>query len=100
MDPDLLLILPTATVIIVSVGGLLLTGWRMWLRRPRGAETAELSDEARAQIRSIVMDEVSAMLDSRDGELEDLSERIDFAERLLVRARLPDGQLEREPTPV
>jgi len=100
MDPDLLLILPTATVIIVSLGGLLLTGWRMWLRRPNGAEMVELPDQFRDQIRSIVRDEMASMLESRDAELEELSERVDFAERLLVRARLPEGQPAPEPTPV
>jgi hypothetical protein len=100
MDPDLLLILPTATVIIVSLGGFLLTGWRMWLRRPRGVEAAELPDRTRDEIRSIVREEMALMLDARDGELEDLSERIDFAERLLLQARLPGVELQREPTPV
>ena len=99
MDPDLLLILPTATIIIVSVGGFLLTGWRMWLRRPRG-EMEELKDETRDQVRLIVRDEMAAMLEARDGELEELSERIDFAERILIRARALEGHLEREPTPV
>lgn len=100
MDPDLLLILPAATVIIVSLGGFLLTGWRMWLRTPRDAEMVEVPDWLRDEIRTIVRDEVGSMVESRDGELEDLSERIDFAERLLIQARLPEGELEREPTPV
>ncbi len=100
MDPDLLLILPTATIIIVSLGGFALTGWRMWLRRPRGVDMVELPNQVRDQVRSIVRDEMAAIVDSRDGELEDLSERIDFAERLLIKVRSPEGQPEREPTPV
>ena len=100
MDPDLLLILPTATVIIVSLGGFLLAGWRMWLRRPRGVAEVQLPDQIDDDIRSIVRDEIAAIMDSRDGELVDLSERIDFAERLLLQSRLPDEQLSREPTPV
>jgi hypothetical protein len=99
VDPDLLLILPTATIIIVSLGGFLLVGWRMWLRRPQGAK-AELSDQLREQMRAIVRDEIAVMMEERDGELEDLCERIDFAERFLVRARLPERDPERVPTPV
>ena len=78
----------------------MLTGWRMWLRRPHGLDSAELPDQVRVEIRSIVRDEMALMLESRDGELEDLSERIDFAERLLLQARLPGVESEREPTPV
>ena len=72
----------------------------MWLRRPRGFEFGELPAPIRDQIRSIVRDEMTLMIDSRDGELEDLSERIDFAERMLLQARLPGTKPQQEPTPV
>jgi hypothetical protein len=72
----------------------------MWPRRPGEEEMVEMPDRLREQIRLTVRDEIDSMLESRDGELEDLSERIDFAERLLIQARLPEGEREREPTPV
>ena len=40
------------------------------------------------------------LLAARDRELDDLFERIDFAERMLIRARSPENVLERETTPL
>ncbi len=77
-----------------------LQGWRMWLRRPSVVDSKELTAAQREQIYEAVQEDVAELLAARDGELEDLCERIDFAERLLIRARAPEDVLEREATPV
>ena len=100
MDPDLMLILPAAVLTVVSVGTISLVGWRMWLRRPTVLDSARLSEKQRELIRDTVREEVAELLAVRDGELDDLFERIEFAERLLIRARAPEDVLERETTPV
>ena len=100
MDPDLMLILPAAVLTVVSVGTISLVGWRMWLRRPTVLGSASLTEAQRDLIRDTIREEVADLLAARDGELDDLVERIDFAERLLIRARAPEDLLEREATPV
>ncbi|MFC1640410.1 hypothetical protein ACFL3B_06575, partial [Gemmatimonadota bacterium] len=81
MDPDLMLILPAAVLTVVSVGTISLVGWRMWLRRPTVLDSASLTERQRELIRDTAREEVAELLAVRDGELDDLFERIDFAER-------------------
>lgn len=100
VDPDLIVVMSAAVISIIPLGGFALVGWRMWLRRPGVVDSDKLTQSQRDKIRDAVRDEVAELLAGRDGELDDLSERIDFAERLLIRARASEGHLEREPTPV
>jgi len=72
----------------------------MWLRRPTALDAATLTEKQRDLIRDTVREEVAELLAARDRELDDLFERIDFAERMLIRARSPENVLERETTPV
>ena len=66
-------------IAFVSWGVMAFAGWAYWVRKktsmPAAAMTPELEDAIR--------DEVDRALASRDSELAELNERIDFAERVL-----------------
>jgi len=87
MDPDLLLIFSFVGGTAVALGGMTLLGLRMWLRRLPHGDTAAIREELRQSIR----EEVDSALEARDREIDELNERLDFAERLLAQSRLPKG---------
>lgn len=90
MDPDLVVIFGSGAVTAVALGWIGLLGFRMWLKHQRFTLEA-LPDDLRRQIDDAVRDQVSAVLEERDREMEDLNERLDFTERLLAQQRkLPE----------
>lgn len=97
MDPDLVVIFGSLTATAVALGGLGLFGFRMWLKHQSSA-LESLPDDVRRHIDDAVRDQVTAALQERDRDVEDLHERLDFAERLLAQSRrLPDAS--EHPTP-
>ncbi len=65
-------------VAFVSWGAMTLAGWRYWVR----TKASQPSDVTPA-LQDAIRDEVDRALAARDGELAELHERIDFAERVL-----------------
>lgn len=85
LDPDLVVIFGSLGATLVTLGGIGLFGFRMWLKHQA------MPEELRRQVDEAVRDQVAAALEERDRELEELNERLDFAERLLAqKRRLPD----------
>jgi hypothetical protein len=76
-------------VSFVSWGAMAFAGWAYWVRKKASMPAARMTPELEDAIR----DEVDRALAARDGELAELHERIDFAERVL--GQLGPGQ---EPT--
>ena len=85
---DLVLIFGTACVISVSLGAMALSGWRYWVR----TRTSLPADELTPALQDAIRDEVDRALAGRDGELAELHERLDFAERLLSRPGVRDRE--------
>jgi len=78
---DLVLIFGSVIVMVTVLGGMTLSGWRYWVRTRNKLS----SDELTSALQDAIHDEVDRALAARDGELAELHERIDFAERLLSR---------------
>ena len=89
MDPDLLVIFGSLGLTGITVAALSLVGLRIWVNRIPQQDTEKLVETLREELRGSVQDEVAHALEGRERELEDLHERLDFAERLLTQARLP-----------
>ena len=104
MEPEVLI---GIVGVFVSGGALGVAGTLMaqWFQRKAGGgqHTAplvdhtdvpllagEVADVIREQLRFDIRDEVTLALESRDTELVHLGERLEFAERLLARARPAD----------
>ena len=88
MDPNLippLLVVGTA----LSLGAIALAGVRMWANRIRRSDSAQLADEIHNRLREEIREEITLTLERRETELEELHERIDFAERMLSQGQLP-----------
>ncbi len=86
MDPELLNPL-LAVVTALSLGGMALLGIRMWVNRIGKSNPDELADAISRRLRDDIREEINLAMEARDAELEDLQERVDFAERLLARGR-------------
>lgn len=86
MDPELLNPL-LAVITALSLGGMGLLGIRMWVRRTPKSDPDELAEAISRRLRSDIREEVDRALDARDAEMEELQERVDFAERMLTRGR-------------
>lgn len=86
MDPELLNPL-LAVITALSLGGMALLGVRMWVSRIGKPSPDELADAISQRLRDDIREEINLALAARDAELEDLQERVDFAERLLARGR-------------
>ena len=78
---DLVLVFGSAIVIMTTLGAMALSGWRYWVR----SRTSLPADELTPALQDAIRDEVDRALAARDGELAELHERLDFAERLLSR---------------
>jgi hypothetical protein len=86
MDPELLNpLLAVATAL--SLGGMALVGIRMWVNRIAKPDPDKLADAISRKLREDVREEITRAMESRDAELEELQERVDFAERLLTQGR-------------
>ena len=84
---DLVLIFGSVFVMVTTLGAMTLSGWRYWVR-----SRARLhSDEVTPALQDAIRDEVDRALAARDGELAELHERLDFAERLLSRPEPGEG---------
>ena len=88
------LVLPIAGMLtgVVVIGTLSWTA-RYWVQRHYAHRAGEMGPEVKAQLDRV--DERMAMLEEVAGRVQDLEERVDFAERVLVRQReagqLPPG---------
>ncbi len=100
MDPYELIPPLLAVVTALSLGGMALLGIRMWSRRLPGSDPKELAKSIREELREDIRDEVARALESRDIELEELHERLDFTERLLAQGKTPTASEQRDTTPV
>ena len=75
-----------AALTAVSLGGMALVGVRIWARRPRSLTEEEMAD-VRRRLRDDIREEVTQAFSDRDVEIEDLHERLEFAERVLAQGR-------------
>jgi DNA-binding cell septation regulator SpoVG len=98
MDPDLLVIFGTLGITGITIGAMSLFGLRMWIKRMPQQDPQNLAESLRQELRESVQDEVAKALEARDRELEEVHERLEFAERLLTQARLPQ-QTDTDSTP-
>ncbi len=90
MDPELLNPL-LAVITALSLGGMALLGIRMWVGRTAKSDPDELAEAISRRLRSDIKEEVDRALEARDAEIEELQERVDFAERMLTRGRAGAG---------
>jgi predicted negative regulator of RcsB-dependent stress response len=97
MDPDLFVIFGSLGITGIVLGAMALVGWRMWVHRLPQSDSSELAASLERRLKESVQEEVARALEDRDKEVEELHERLDFAERLLTQARLKSGT-EEEPT--
>ena len=83
MSPaELEFIAPLIAVLFIGSGALL--GFRMWLHRPQRSKTLPEGDEQRlAESVELLHEQVRQLR----GDMTDLHERVDFAERLLVKGK-------------
>lgn len=72
-----------------GLGAMGLAGMRMWVNQKRGTDVDELVDAVRERLSEDVRDEIDRALEARQSEIDDLHDRLEFAERMLSRARLP-----------
>lgn len=98
MDPDLLVIFGGIGITGISIAAISLVGLRMWIKGESQKNPETLLESVREEIRASVQEEVSRALEERDRELDEVHERLDFAERLLTQARLPK-QAKEDTTP-
>lgn len=84
-------------IAMAMIGGMVLTGYRMHLKakgggnRPLGGDADRLAE---------TLEDLADQVRHLREDVGDLTERIDFAERLLVRGRDPASEEHREQTPV
>jgi Mg2+ and Co2+ transporter CorA len=64
-----------------------LVGLRIWVRRVRGGDAEEIAELVSRQLREEIRDEVARALEDRQSEVDELHERLDFAERILTQGR-------------
>ena len=100
VDPFELIPPLLAVVTALSLGGMALIGIRMWTRRLPGSDPKELAESIRQELQQDIRDEVAKALESRDVELEELHERLDFTERLLAQGKPSTSPEQRDATPV
>lgn len=99
MLPELL---PPLLAVFTSLGlgAMGLVGIRMWVNKKSGPDPAELTEIISRQVREDLRDEIARAIEAREADMEELHERLDFAERLLTQARLPRGKEQESETPV
>jgi len=78
---DLVVVFGSVIVMVTILGGMALSGVRYWVR----AKAKLPADEVTPALQDAIRDEIDRALEARDGELAELHERLDFAERLLSR---------------
>ena len=87
MEPYMLIGPVLAAGTALALGAMALVGIRIWARRGGGANVEEIAEAVGRQLKNEIRDEVARALDDRQGEIDELHERLDFAERLLTRGR-------------
>ncbi len=86
MYPNLLV--PFADLItLVGLGCITLIGLRMWIRRGSKLDRRAIADSIREELHDVIRNEVADALQAHKTGLEELHERLDFAERLLIEQR-------------
>lgn len=80
MNPNMEWIAPLLAIIVVS--GVGLTGLRMWLHRPQ--RSASLPPETLRELTDAI-DGLHDQVQELRGQVADVNERVDFAERLLTK---------------
>jgi hypothetical protein len=78
---DLVVVFGSVFVMVTTLGAMTLSGWRYWVRTKAKLHL----DEVTPALQDAIRDEIDQALAARDGELAELHERLDFAERLLRR---------------
>ena len=93
MDPDGILVL----IGVISVGGLLLTGLKMILNY----RATRLSGAGRGDIERLTdaVEHLRDQVEAQRGEISELHDRVDFAERMLAKARGEDNPQLGRPKP-
>ena len=89
MDPDLLVIFGSLGLTAIVVTTISVLGPRLLGRGDSQRDPERLLESLRDEVRTTVQDEVAHAMEQRDRELEEVHERLEFAERLLTQARLP-----------
>ena len=79
----------------LALGAMALVGLRIWTRRLPGVNTGEIAEAVSRQLKDEIRDEVARALDDRQGDIDELHERLDFAERLLTQGRSAEAAEER-----
>lgn len=82
MNPNMEWIAPLIAIMLVS--GVGLTGLRMWLHRPQRQQG--LPPETLRELTDAI-DGLQEQVHALRGEMVDMNERIDFAERLLTKGK-------------
>ena len=87
------LLIPSLLAVVgaLGLGAMGLAGIRIWASQARGRDPEELVDSVRERLRDDVRDEIARALESRQSEIDELHERLDFTERMLSQTRLPRG---------
>ncbi len=78
---DILAVFGSIFVIVTTLGAMTLSGWRYWVR----TKATLPADHVTPALQEAIRDEIDRALAARDGELAEIHERLDFAERLLSR---------------
>jgi len=81
VDMDLVVVFGSVFVIATTLGAMTLSGWRYWVRTKAKLPV----DHVTPALQDAIRDEIDRALAARDGELAEIHERLDFAERLLSR---------------
>ena len=100
MDPDLLVIFGSLGLTAIVVTAISVVGPRLFGKGGSEGDPERLLESLREEVRATVQDEVAQPLEQRDRELEEVHERLEFAERLLTQARLPKNTEENTPPEV
>jgi len=86
VDLDILAVFGSIFVIVTTLGAMTLSGWRYWVRTKAKLPV----DHVTPALQDAIRHEIDRALAARDGELAEIHERLDFAERLLSRPG-PEG---------
>jgi len=92
------LLIPSLLAVLgaLGLGAMGLVGIRIWSSHSRRIGPSESVDLLREQWRADITDEIERAFEARQSEIDELNERLDFAERMLSQARLLAGGTEDE----
>jgi len=87
VDMDLVVVFGSVFVMVATLGAMALSGWRYWVR----AKVKATAEDMTPALQEAIREEIDRALAARDGELAELHERVDFAERLLSQPKPGEG---------